>query len=469
MDNKEKIIKNLFLSVGLISHLFLLACFPGNNKQSLLNYNVLLVTMDTTRADHLGLYGSSVPTSPNLDALSKEGYRFDMAISTSGLTPMAHASIMTGLNPKRHGLRVFYGPPGYTLSKENKTLAKILNSYGWHTAAFISAYTASKRYGLDQGFEVFNSGLEESIDSMDLTHQQKHEHFWYDGMISNTQRRGDATTERAIEWLNREKFPFFLWVHYFDPHDLSLVPPEKLLREFGVNYGNDRETRISMYDPEIFFMDIQIGRIIDFLKKKEIFENTIIIVMADHGQGLGQHQWMLHRLLYQEDIRIPLVIRDPGRAKGKVIKELVRNIDIFPTILEILGIEWNLKIDGKSLVGLLDGVREEPRFGYAEALNTLDTHSPQKLPEKQKDLLFSIIESKWKLIYHKNIPKNSELYDLKSDPNELVNLIKNFPEEFHRLLEILNNTGGLSIPFVGELPSEDSEALENLKSLGYIK
>ena len=114
-------------------------------------------------------------------------------------------------------------------------------------------------------------------------------------------------------------------------------------------------------------------------------------------------------------------------------------------------------------------MKEEPRFGYAEALNTLDTHSPQKLPEKQKDLLFSIVELKWKLIFHKEIPKNSELYNLETDPAELVNLIDEIPEERDRLLRILKSTGGLSIPFIDDLPPEDSEALEKLKSLGYIK
>jgi len=204
------------------------------------------------------------------------------------------------------------------------------------------------------------------------------------------------------------------------------------------------------------------------LRENQVFDNTIIIVLADHGQGLGQHNWVEHRLLYQEDIRIPLVILDPSRKKGMVIKDLVRNIDILPTVLEILGIETTEKFDGKSLVGLLEGMKEEPRFGYAEALNTLDTYCPRKLPEKQKDLLFSIVESKWKLIFHKKNPKNSELYNLETDPTELVNLANVFPEEMNRLFQILKSTGGLSIPFVDDLLPEDSEAREKLKSLGYL-
>lgn len=432
--------------------------------------NVLLVTLDTTRADHLGCYGHDQETSPVLDALAAAGVRFEMAQSTSALTPMSHASILTGLFPQRHGLRVFYGPTGNTLREQLPTLASWLHEQGWSTAAFVSAYTASQRYGLDRGIETFNTGLDQSFDEMDLTHQQQHEHSWHDGRQTNTQRRGDATTDAALAWLEQAAEPFLLWVHYFDPHDPSLVPPKEFLDSYGIAPGDSAKARIAIYDPEIRYMDLQIGRLLDRLRETGQYDSTLIVVLADHGQGLQQHDWMRHRLLYQEEVRIPLIFRIPGETKGTVVKPLVRNVDVFPTVLDYLDIEPPDGLDGSSLRQLIRGEAEsQPRVGYAEALNTLDTHSPGSLPRHQKDLLFSIVEANWKLIYHQEHPKNSELYHLATDPEELHNVIEQHPEEAKRLMARLRASGGLEIEVIHREGREDPEMIDRLRSLGYIQ
>jgi arylsulfatase A-like enzyme len=432
--------------------------------------NVLLITLDTTRADHLGCYGHDQETSPVLDALAAEGVRFEMAQSTSALTPMSHASILTGLFPQRHGLRVFYGPTGNTLRDDLPTLASTLQDRGWSTAAFVSAYTASQHYGLDRGIETFDTGIEQALDEMDLTRQQQHEHFWHDGRRTNTQRRGDATTDAALEWLEQATQPFMLWVHYFDAHDPSLVPPREFLDPYGVTPGEGAKARIAVYDPEIRYMDLQIGRLLDRLREMEQYDSTLIVVLADHGQGLLQHDWMRHRLIYQEEIRIPLILHIPGETKGTVVTSLVRNVDVFPTILDYLGIAAPQGLDGASLRPLIQGETEsEPRVGYAEALNTLDTHSPGSLPRRQKDLLFSIVEQDWKLIYHQEHPKNSELYHLATDPQELQNVIEQHPEEAKRLMAQLRASGGLEIEVIHREGGEDPEMIDRLRSLGYIQ
>jgi arylsulfatase A-like enzyme len=442
----------------------------GGRETAVDRPNVLVVTFDTTRADHLGCYGHDTDTSPHLDALAAEAVRFDFAISTSGLTPMSHASIFTGLNPHRHGIRVFYGPTGHNLREDRPTLAELLAGAGWKTAAFVSAYTASQRYGLHRGFELFNTGLDRHLERMDLTRQQRHQHFWHDGPSTNTQRRGDATTDAVLDWLERVEDTFFLWVHYFDPHDPSLVPPPDFLDPFGITPGKDAETRIALYDPEILYMDFQFGRILARLRERGWYDDTLIVVMADHGQGLMQHGWLRHRLLYQEDIRIPLLFRVPGLDGGRVVDALVRSVDVFPTLLDLLDVEVPPGLDGMSLRAMLEGETESrPRIGYAEALNTLDTHCPKALPEQQHDLLFAILDRDWKLIFHKEHPENSELYHLATDPAELQNVFAAHPEERERLMALLEASGGLEIDIDTRVAPQDPEMLEKLRSLGYVQ
>jgi arylsulfatase len=185
-----------------------------------------LITLDTTRADRLGCYGYSRQTSPNIDALAADAARFEMAIATA-------AAILTGLYPHHHGLRVFYGPVGHFLSDDHPTLATILAARGWQTGAFISAYPASERFGLDQGFDFYETGVAASVMRQDPRKRPPREVQWARQRTAMAQRRADATTDEALAWLERARRPFFAWVHYFDPHDSSLIPPAEVTDRFA--------------------------------------------------------------------------------------------------------------------------------------------------------------------------------------------------------------------------------------------
>ena len=445
-------------------------CSDGSQPAST-GYNVLLITTDTTRADRLGSYGYDKPTSPNLDALARDAIRFEFAISTAGLTPIAHASIFTGLNPYLHGVRVMYGSPGHYLSKSTLGMATLLKQKGYATAGFVSAYPASERYGMHWGFDTFENGMKKGTVDMDPSRQTAKglifQHGkWADQPKGDAQRRADSTTADALAWLANVKGSFFQWVHYFDPHDPWLIPPKRYLDKFGVKRGAPDEM-LTVYDADINYMDFQIGRLLQAYKDRDLYDKTIIIVISDHGQGLEDHDWFRHRLLYREQIHVPLIVRLPNGPHGKIIPDLVRNIDLLPTVCELLGVKLPDDVEGKSLLGLINGAREPPRLAYAEALNTADAHLPKKLPEDQKDLLFCMMDRDWKLIYHKDRPQNSELYDLKNDPKELVNVFGKHPEQTMRLMQALEKSGGLNVRLTGAAPM-DEETRRSLEALGYI-
>ena len=216
-------------------------------------------------------------------------------------------------------------------------------------------------------------------------------------------------------------------------------------------------------------MDAQMGRIFDWLEASGQYDDTIIVVVADHGQGLGDHDWFEHRLIYQEQIRTPLVMRVPGRARGLNVSSVVRTVDIVPTVLDLLDIESAITFEGSSLLPLVDGITEEPRVAYSEALNSIDSWTPERLPEIQKDLLFSVIDEGWKLIYHREQPGNSELYHLEEDPAELVNVIERYPEEAKRLMSWLARSKAMEIELQDIEGDIDPEALRKLEALGYIQ
>ena len=432
-------------------------------------WSVLLVTLDTTRADRLGCYGYGQDTTPNLDALAADGVRFEFAVSTAGITPVAHASILTGLNPPRHGVRVFHGAPGSYLDRTTPTLARILGEAGHATGAFVSAYPASERFGLDHGFDHFDNGAKDSALHTDPEFEPKLGVLrgagdWQQRRWVPTQRRADAVTDKAIAWLEEQDGPVLQWVHYFDPHDSFLVPPRKFLQRFEARRdGPDRMARV--YDADLNFMDHHVGRLLEAYRERGRMERTIVLVTADHGQGLGDHDWEQHRILYREQLQIPLIARWPGGPRGRVVPDLVRNTDLLPTITQLLGLEAPRGLDGQSVVELLDA-SGEPRVAYAEALNTLDSHAPGALPERHKDLLFCAVERDWKLIHHVEHPENSELYDLRADPGELVNVLDEHPEEAARLLAFLEESGGMAVR-TGEVVPIEEEAARKLEALGY--
>lgn len=426
--------------------------------------NLLLVTLDTTRADRLSCYGYPRTTTPNMDALASDGIRFDLAIAQAALTPVSHASIVTGLLPAQHGVRVAYAASGCSLPRDVPSLGTVLRSRGFKTGAFMSSFTVSEFYGFDNGFDTFDNGLGHSSDNV-FTEQS--DGSWNFDMKPN-QRRSDRTTDQAIAWLGETKEPFFLWVHYWDPHDPHLRPPDDVVASFAAPPGASQTDRLrALYDAEVFYVDQQFGRLLQTLKEQDRYRDTIIVVVADHGQGLGDHQHWAHRILYQEQIRVPLIMRFPGGPAGRVVPELVRTVDIYPTVLESLGVAPPGNVDGDSLHGLASGASEAPRLAYAETLMLYDLSAKgQLLKRPDDDLLHCLMDRSWKLIYRPRHPERSELYHLREDPRETKNLYGQRPEQVKRLLAAMNNMD----PFVNQPFGEthDQEVMDRLRSLGYV-
>jgi arylsulfatase A-like enzyme len=421
--------------------------------------NVLLVTLDTTRADRMRCYGYPLNTSPRLDAFARDAVR-----------PVSHASILTGMNPYRHGLRVLFAAKGDSLHAAIPTLQSVLHAGGWETGAFLSSFTVSERFGFARGFDVFDNGLRGPAAGK----MQKGPDGVWDWDIRINQRRADETTDAALAWIGARSGPFFAWVHYWDPHDTEIVPPEDLVAAF-VRGGTDADRLRQLYDAEIYYVDSQFGRLVDALKKRGQYESTVIVVVADHGQGLGDHGWWYHRILYQEQIRVPMMIRVPGAAMGRAVTDLVRTIDIAPTVLEALGQTAPEAIDGASLRVFLrggegdggaTGAGESPRIAYADALNLYDLNAGLIAHRPHDDLVFCAMDRTWKLVYRPRLPHASELYKLDADPREMNNLYESDHVEARRLLAYLEGAGGFVDEPLGA--DEDAEALERLRALGYV-
>jgi len=455
--------------------LFSVACAPEVAERP----NILLITLDTTRPDRLGCYGWTEARTPNIDALANRGVRFDMALSTAGITPMAHASILTGLNPYNHGLRVFHGDVGHQLQDEIETLPESLAAAGYQTAGFVSAYPLSPYYGLDQGFLTYRTGIENSQSELDLTKPVRslREGVLLDQPKSRYQRRADSTTQEAIDWLEGRdgKNPWFAWIHFFDVHDLSLVPPPDWAKEFGLSYDEaphqrDLVAREAFYDMELAWMDHQLGKLFAHLEDTGVLDKTVVVITADHGQGLsdGQrlHGWSRHRLIYQWSIQVPLLIAGPGVPDSAVIDGLARATDIAPTLLELADVPPARSMDGASLLPLISGAEGPPRIAYADALNTLDSHAPlARLPVNCRDDLHAVFDGRYKLIHHRGAPEQSELYDITSDPDEQVNLYATAPLIAARLRTFLTEGNALRVqpvPPGGAAPDEGA-----LGDLGY--
>lgn len=393
--------------------------------------SLVLITLDTLRADHVGVYAEDSPAAtPRMDALAAEGAIVQRAWSTVPLTTPAHASILTGLYPPAHGVR---NNARFRLPDDVTTLAEVLVQKGHRTAAFVSAFTTAGVFGLAQGFEVYDD---------DLGHS--------DTGRRRTQRPGGETLERALGWLEEHHDePFFLWVHFFDPHTPYSPPPE-----FARQYPGDP------YSGEVAYTDALVGQLIDALATHGVDDHTVVVALADHGEGLGTHGEQEHGiLLYEEVLHVPFFIKAPGLIEpGSEIPGPASVVDVLPTVASLLNFELEEAVDGRDL---LDPTQPAPET-YAETLYPFE--------EFGWSALYALREEDLKLIES----SEPELYDLAEDPKESANLHADRIDDAGRLRDKLN-TKAESIVREDRLAAaagfgggSDPETIARLESLGYV-
>lgn len=400
------------------------------------DFNVLVITLDTTRADRLGCYGYAGARTPHLDSLAAEGVRFDDAVSVVPMTLPANTSMFTGLDPPHHGVR---NNGEYYLAPSHTTLAELLRTRGYETAAFISAFVLDARYGLDQGFEHYDGNLDATTGA---------------AFGQYNERSGSAVTASAIHWLNQRdrSRPFFAWVHYFDPHD-PYIPPPPFAQQFA------RQP----YDGEIAFMDAQIGLLLKALNDAGLKDRTLIIAVGDHGESLGEHHESTHALfIYEATQRVPLILSCAGLVRrGYVVDDVVVSItDIFPTVLDLLGIEYSGPCDG---ITLLQARRSKNRAVYLESLQPYLEHGWAPLHGLRRHFDKYILAP------------TPEYYDLRTDPKELHNLFMSLSgtakssastlaAELEKRLKKSPDMRAVADAAV----QPNQEALERLRTLGYV-
>ncbi len=425
--------------------------------------NLLLVTIDTLRADHLGCYGYARETSPRLDELARGSVLFENAIAQSAVTPVSHASILTGLNPYRHGLRSLHGGRNFSLPDDRVTLAEILLENGYATAGFVSAFPASRHFGLRQGFQHWDEAFGSETQTGTITDA---------GFVETrlAQRSAGETSERALDWLQAQgSGPFFAWVHYFDVHDTELPTPGLYATLFPPASDSDEDELISLYDGELAYVDTQVGRLLQFLDANGLRKETVVAVLADHGQGLGDHGWWGHSVLFQEQVRVPFLLSVPFEPWRGRVDALVRTIDLVPTLVDALGAACPVAgcdFDGESLRAVLEGGPEGERIAYSESINDLAAY--ENSPNRD-DSLYALNDGRYKLIafYRGATPGPSLLFDLKRDPAELRNLAEHRAEEGARLRGLLAERDA-PVEDTSTVPL-DLETRRRLRALGYVQ
>lgn len=397
---------------------------------SLAGYNVLLVTLDTTRSDRIGCYGNKKIETPIIDGLAKSGVLFSNAFAVGPTTLPSHCSIMTGLYPYHHEARA----NGFTrLSEDRTTLAEALSNRGYDTAGFISAFVLDSRFGIAQGFSEYDDHVDEKLDPV--------------ATIRDPERRANHTTDRAIDWLRkRGDKPFFTWVHYFDPHQPYIPPPE-----YAGKYKN------FLYDGEIAFTDSEIGRLLGVLQEMKAMEKTLVVVTADHGQGFLQHLELTHGLfVYDSTLHVPFIMSCGTHWGGVHVSREVSGVDVMPTILSLLGVEVPKDCDG---VDLTRPPSSSPRAIYSETLEGLDEYAVAPL--------MTVREGSMKYIFG----PAPELYDLSRDPDEEQNIIADHSEKasaFKDRLSSFYDNDLAKAAYVQNAEQLTPEELAQLHALGYI-
>jgi arylsulfatase A-like enzyme/Flp pilus assembly protein TadD len=407
--------------------------------------NVVLITIDTLRADHVGCYGYKQIKTPNIDGLAADGVRFESAFAVVPVTLPSHSSMLTGTYPMLSGMHDF---SGNKLSPLQPTLASVLKQAGYQTGAVIGAAVLDSRFGLNQGFDFY-------YDHFDFSRLDE-------ANLDEMERPGNVVADVALDWLakNSQK-KFFLWMHLYDPH-FPYHPPEPYSRDYAEH----------PYDGEIAFADEQVGRLLRFLKEKGIYRNTVIVLCGDHGESLGEHGEKTHGFfIYNTTMHVPLIIRLPENrlpenAAARTVADPVSLVDLMPTILGAVGLEIPSQVQGRSLLPELRADRtERDRSDQAERDRVLygETFMPRI------HFNWSELRGSENTKYHFIDAPRPELYDLAKDPGEVHNLFtekKAVSEEMRaKLVSLIRDySAGKEM---AEKTGLDPALMERLKALGY--
>ena len=350
--------------------------------------NVILITLDTVRADRMGFLGSKLGLTPQLDALASQGVVFEHTYSQAPITPVSHATILTGTFPQYHGIRNF----GDRLPPTVPFLPDILHAQGYHTGAFVGSIILDPKNGFasgfERGFDVYNAGF----------HRQK----TGERREASMQRRGQVTLGFVLEWVGQQKGgPFFLWFHLWDAHD-PYNPPEPFRSQFPN----------APYNAGIAYVDSIVGKLIDYLRSQGLYDNTLIAVAADHGESLGEHGELTHSIfLYDSTIHVPLLLKLPGNhSGGQRVNATASLVDLAPTVLEALGQTPPTNMQGHSLLPLIGNPHPENRPSLANG-----DHSERSFGWS------ALVSLRIGNQLYVRAPK-PELYDLAADPSAKTNL-----------------------------------------------
>ncbi len=454
--------------------------------------NVLLVTIDTLRPDRLHCYGHRTNRTPNIDNLALQGTRFANAFCDVTWTTPSMSSVMTGTYAVHHGMRSTY----QQLDAANVTLAEVLKQHGYLTAAIIGSFPLDHTFGLDQGFDSYDDRFTAPIMihgdspaaripsqfSEDFETQRMYQYL---KLQADAYRPNDQESDAAIAWLKQKpREPFFLWVHYFGPHELT---------DAHLTAQQQDEHNASVYDSDVERTDTEVGRLLAVVDYLGLKQRTVTILHADHGQSLGEHWYVGHgKDLYDPTLRIPLIVRFPGVVPpAKVVDKLARNVDIMPTVLDLAHIPFSHPLDGESLRPLW---RDDPpateREVYCETYLPATEAFATDVPDGHGGTVRvgfrrrGIRTLDWKLIVNEPWPlldygndqpqenlgplESEELFDLHANGMELTTgIVKDPPEVEQRLQQQLASYAATSRP-PGPHRALDEAAMERLRSLGYV-
>ncbi len=398
-------------------------------------FNLLLITIDTLRADRLGVYGDAKAQTPHLDTLARRGVRFESCYSHVPLTLPSHSTLFTGRYPFSHGVR---NNGNYFLPQNEVTLAELMADRGFQTRADVASFVVSAKFGLGQGFESYD----DSLGADDLIR----------GFSSEIP--ADEVAAGLREWLRQKRSqPFFAWTHFYDPHQ-PYRPPSP----FAERFVDDP------YAGEIAFVDHEIGGILDELESLGQLERTLIVVTSDHGEGFGEHGEVGHGILaYEEALRVPLIFAVGSELTPSVVRERVRLVDMLPTLIELYGLESPPGLDGESFAGFL-GTGAGPSPGSGARARDVYFESMLGRDENNWAPLTGLIVDSEKYI---SLPE-PELYDLETDPGELDNQVRTRRAARRDIDEALRDLLLSSRPAGDASRARSEEDLAHLEALGYV-